>query len=61
MEFVIGVLNKTKNHDAIIVVVGKLNKETHLIMVKSIHKAIDIVYTFMKLIFKLHGIPSKII
>lgn len=61
MEFVIGVLNKTKNHDAIIVVVGKLNKETHLIMVKSIHKAIDIAYIFMKLIFKLHGTPNKII
>jgi transposase InsO family protein len=50
-----------KKNDSIMVVVDKLSKETHFILVKSTHKAIDIANIFMKDIFRLHGIPKMII
>jgi hypothetical protein len=50
-----------KQHDAIMVVVDKLRKETHFIPIKSTFKAIDVVDVFMKEIFRLHGMPKTII
>ena len=43
------------------VVVDKLSKETHFILVKTTHKAANIAEIFMKQIFCLHGIPKVII
>ena len=43
------------------VVVDKLSKETHFILVKTTHKAANITEIFMKQIFRLHGIPKVII
>jgi len=43
------------------VVVDKLSKVAHFIIVKSTHKSIDIAHIFMKYIFRLHGISKKII
>ena len=43
------------------VVVDKLTKETHFILVKSTHKTNDIAKIFMKNIFKLHGFPKVIV
>ena len=40
------------------VVVDKLTKEAHFILVKSRHKTDDIAKIFMKEIFKLHGFPN---
>jgi hypothetical protein len=50
-----------RKHDAIMVVVDKLSKETHFIPIKSTFKAIDVVDIFMKEIFRLHGLPKTII
>ena len=43
------------------VVVDKLSKETHFILVKTTYKASNIANIFMKEIFRLHGIPKMII
>jgi hypothetical protein len=51
----------TKQNDAIMVVVDKLSKSAHFILVKSTCKAIDIANVFMKDIFRLHGMPKQIV
>ena len=43
------------------VVVHKLSKESHFILVKTTYKAANIADIFMKQIFHLHGIPKVII
>jgi hypothetical protein len=43
------------------VVVDKLSKASHFILVKSTCKVIDISNIFMKEIFRLHGMPKEII
>jgi hypothetical protein len=43
------------------VVVEKLSKDSHFILVKSICKEIKIAKIFMKEIFRLHGMPMEII
>jgi hypothetical protein len=48
MDFITGLPKTTKQHDAIMVVVDKLSKETHFIPIKSTFKAIDVANVFMK-------------
>ena len=48
MDFIIGLPRSTKQNDAIMVVVEKLSKVAHFILVKSTCKVIDIVSIFMK-------------
>ena len=50
-----------RQHDSIMVVMDKLTKETHFILVKSTHKTDDIENIFMKEIFRLHGLPKAIV
>jgi hypothetical protein len=52
MDFITGFPRTTKQHDAIMVVVDKLSKETHFIPIKSTFKAIDVVDVFMKINFQ---------
>ena len=61
MDFITGLPRSTKQNDAIMVVVDKLNKSAHFIPVKSTCKAIDIANIFMKKIFKLYGISKEIV
>ena len=60
MDFITGFPMTWRQHDSIMVVVDKLTKETHFILVKSTHKTDDIAKIFMKEIFKLHGLPKAI-
>ena len=43
------------------VVVDRLSKKTHFILVQSTYKTVQIVDIFMREIFKLHGIPKTVI
>ena len=61
MDFIIGFPITMKQHDSIMVVVDKLTKETHFILVKSMHKTDEFAKIFMKEIFKLHGLPKAIV
>ena len=61
MDFITRLPMTWREHDSIIVVVGKLTKAAYFIPVKSTHKTDDIAKIFMKEIFKLHGFPKAIV
>ena len=61
MDFITGFPMNWRQHDSIMVVVGKLTKAVHFIPVNSTHKIDDIAKIFMKEIFKLHGFPKAIV
>jgi hypothetical protein len=43
------------------VVVDKITKNAHFIMVKMTHKETNIAYIYMKEISRLHGVPKEIV
>ena len=61
MDFIKGLPNNFKQHDSIMVVVDKLSKQDHFILVKYAYKVVNIADIFMKEIFRLHGVPKLII
>jgi hypothetical protein len=61
MDFITGLTESTKHNDSIMVVVEKMSKVAHFILVKSTIKEIDISIIFMKEIFRLHGMHKKIV
>ena len=61
MDFITRFPMTWRQHDSIMVVVEKLTKGTHFILVQSMHKTDDIAKIFMKEIFKLHGLPKAIV
>jgi hypothetical protein len=61
MDFITGLPISTKQNDAIMVVVEKLSKSTHFVLINPTCKEIDIANIFMKEIFRLHGMPREII
>jgi hypothetical protein len=50
-----------RKHDSIMVVMEKLNKEAHFILVKLAHKDTNVEEFYLKDIMRLHGIPKEII
>ena len=61
LDFVTGLPKNQKHNNSIMVVVDKLSKATHFIIVKTTYTTANIVDIFMKEIFCLHGIPKVII
>ena len=61
MDFISVFPKNVKQHDSIMVVVDKLSKETHCILLKSTYKAVNIANIFMKEIFRLHSVPKVVI
>jgi hypothetical protein len=61
MYFITGLPKSTKQNDAIMVEVDKPSKSAHFVFVKSTCKVIDIANIFTKEIFRLHGMPRKIV
>lgn len=61
MDFVIGLPSTQGGYNSIMVVVDMLTKVSHLIPVKTTYSASDIARIFVKEIFRLHGLPKRII
>ena len=61
MDFITGLPKRKNTNDSILLVVDKLSKEAHFILVKSTYKEVRIVDIFLKEIFRLHSIPKAII
>ena len=61
VDFITGFPRNYNRNDSIMVVVDKLSKAAHFILVKTTHKAGNIAEIFMKQNFHLHGIPKVII
>ncbi|GAU40665.1 hypothetical protein TSUD_83440 [Trifolium subterraneum] len=59
LDFVTG-LPKSKGFEAILVVVDRLSKYSHFILLKHPYSAKSIAELFMKEIVRLHGIPSSL-
>ena len=59
MDFIMGLPNSKKQNDSIFVVVEKLSKSSHFILVKSTYKAIHIVDIFLKIYLNFMGYPRK--
>jgi hypothetical protein len=61
MDFITGFPKTQKYNDLIMVVIDKLSKFAHFVPMKSTYQSINIAKIFMKEIFRLHGIPKKVI
>jgi hypothetical protein len=61
VDFITKLPKPVKQHDSIMVVVEKLTKETHFILVKTTHKATNNADIYMKEVVRLHGVPKKIV
>eukprot|EP00253_Pinus_taeda_P010289 PITA_10289 len=61
MDFVTSLPKSKRSNDSIMVVVDKLSKSAHFILVQSTYKVVQIAQIFMQNIFRLHGLPKTII
>jgi hypothetical protein len=61
MDFITKLLITVKQHDSIMVVVDKLTKAMHFILVKTTHKETNIAEIYMKEFVRLHGVPKVIV
>ena len=61
MDFITCLPKRKKKNNYIYVVVDKLSKVTHFILVNSTYKEVNITDIFLKEILRLHGIPNSII
>ena len=61
IEFIIGLLRKSKKNDSIMVMVDRFTKVAHFITVKSMNLDSGIAQILIKEIVRLHGIPKEIV
>ena len=59
MDFITGLSKTKKQNDSILVVIDKMSKAAHFILMKSTYNAVNIVDIFLKEIFRFHGIYPK--
>jgi transposase InsO family protein len=61
MDFVVGLPLTSHRHNAILVIVDKLTKSAHFILVRDTYDVTDVARVFVSEVIHLHGIPKKII
>lgn len=61
INFITKLPRSSRQHESIMVVVEKLTKDEHFVLVKSTHKAANIAKIYMKEIARLYGIPKAIV
>jgi hypothetical protein len=61
MDFITVLPRTDKQHDSIMVVVDKLMKDAHFILLKTTNKETYVDDIFMKEVARLHGIPKTIV
>jgi hypothetical protein len=59
--FITTFLRKKRKHDLIMVLVDKLTKVTHFVLVNMTHTTSNIGKIYIREIYMLHGIPTKIV
>jgi len=61
MELITCLPRIVRQNDSIIIVIGRLTKVAHFILVKSTLLASDVAHVFIRYVIKLHGVPKKIV
>ena len=61
MDFIIGLPLTQQKHNAILIVVEKLTKNTHSISIRDTYKVVDVAQVFINEIIRFRGLPKKII
>lgn len=61
MDFIIGFLRTSRQHDYIIIVVDRLTKVVHFIPVKFTYSSSDVAQIFTIDVVKLHGVLKNIV
>jgi hypothetical protein len=61
MDFITGLPRTPKGYDSIWVIVDRLTKVAHFILVKSTYKGSQLAELYMPWIVCLHGVPKKIV
>jgi hypothetical protein len=61
MDFVVGLPLTSHRHNAILVIVDKLTKSAHFILVRDTYDVTDVACVFVSKFIHLHKIPKKII
>lgn len=61
MDFIVSLPPTKRKHDAILVIVDRLTKMAHFIPTRTSVTAKEVAVLFLEHIFKLHGLPRKII
>jgi transposase InsO family protein len=61
MDFVVGLPLTSHRHNVILVIVDKLTKSAHFILVRDTYDVTDVVHVFISEVICLHGLPKKII
>jgi len=61
MDFIVGLPNTTQKHDSIWVIVDRLTKSAHFLLVHTTYNAKKYAEIYLDRIVCLHGIPKTII
>src|SRR3954468_22904576 len=61
MDFIVGLPRALGGHDSIWVIVDRLTKSAHFLLVKTTHKVSHLARLFVVEIVRLHGVPSSIV
>jgi hypothetical protein len=61
MDFIVGLPNTSRHHDSIWVIVDRLTKTAHFLLVHTTHKAEKYAAIYIDQIVRLHGIPRTIV
>ena len=61
MEFIVGLPKTSKGFDSIRVIIDRLTKSTHFLLVKSIYPTIQYAKMYLARIMSLHGVPMTIV
>lgn len=61
MDFIVELPETRRRHNSILVVVDKLTKSAHFILVRDTYKAFEISQVFIEEVVRLHGFPKRII
>jgi hypothetical protein len=61
MDFIVGFPLTERRHNSIFVVVDKLKKSAHFILVHMMYQELDIARVFISDIVRFHGMPKRII
>ena len=61
MDFIVGLPKTLSGHDSLWVIVDRLTKVVHFILVRTEYKGNKLAQLYIDNILRLHGVPSQIV